>query len=279
MLMNRNFVLVFFILFSVLFKAQIPNIKSSDTIADCNSEYFKNIAVDTEENHIYEDSLGKKINYVVSDQKFAEDTLYSEVKNRYSSEAFNYEEEKKVEERLNWLERLLNYIGDFLNSIFNISPSSSILGFGNIIYYLLIALAVAVLSYVIYKLVISGKSNYISKNDANINAVDYIEKNLETIDLTDYLNDAIKNKNYPLAIRFLHLSNLKLLAEKKYIIWEYTKTNLDFYNEMNQPDLKESFHNTSLVYDYIWFGNFPIDEVAFEKHQNDFLTFKKLILR
>ncbi len=70
--------------------------------------------------------------------------------------------------------------------------------------------------------------------------------------------------------RYLYLKSLKSLANKKTIEWHFDKTNSDYLNEIKDSKLKGLFKRVSYIYDYVWYGEFPIDEVSFNKNKDDF---------
>jgi hypothetical protein len=68
----------------------------------------------------------------------------------------------------------------------------------------------------------------------------------------------------------MYLKTLKVLANKAIIEWHFEKTNSDYFNEIKDPQIKLRFKRVSHIYDYIWYGEFSIDEVTYNKNQADF---------
>jgi len=101
------------------------------------------------------------------------------------------------------------------------------------------------------------------------------ETHIEEIDLNQFIKDAIANGNYRNAVRYLYLNSLKKLSTSGKIDWDFQKTNSDYYRELTDSALKEQFKKVSYLYDYIWYGEFPIDEDAFKKAQVEFDTLNK----
>ena len=81
---------------------------------------------------------------------------------------------------------------------------------------------------------------------------------------------SIKENNYRLATRYLYLKSLKSLANKKAIEWHFDKTNSDYINEIKDVKVKVLFKRVSYIYDYVWYGEFQIDETSFNKNKDDF---------
>lgn len=62
------------------------------------------------------------------------------------------------------------------------------------------------------------------------------------------------------------------------IRWQYEKTNLDYQNEISTPSVKSIFKEVSYLYDYIWYGEQPIDETKYRTAEARFTTLKDQIL-
>ena len=68
----------------------------------------------------------------------------------------------------------------------------------------------------------------------------------------------------------MYLKCLKVLANKKTIEWHFDKTNTDYLNEIKDSKLKVLFKRVSYIYDYVWYGEFPIDADGFNRNTSDF---------
>ena len=60
------------------------------------------------------------------------------------------------------------------------------------------------------------------------------------------------------------------MAKNHYIEWDIEKTNTDYLYEIKNPIHKEEFTYLSYLYNYIWYGEFEIDERMFQKAENRF---------
>ena len=68
---------------------------------------------------------------------------------------------------------------------------------------------------------------------------------------------------------------LKNLANAEIIDYDVEKTNSDYQNEITQTDVKEKFNYTSYLYNYIWYGEFDVDDKQFNKAKSAFINFLK----
>ena len=111
---------------------------------------------------------------------------------------------------------------------------------------------------------------------AEINLSDE-EQLIKNEDLNELISKAIATNNYRLAIRYYYLLILKKLAAKDLIDWQQDKTNEDYLKEIESNDLKASFKRSTVLYDFIWYGNITIDSLEFSKAQAEFELFKDRI--
>ncbi|BAO55841.1 hypothetical protein NMS_1832 [Nonlabens marinus S1-08] len=188
------------------------------------------------------------------------------LRENYTGEDFNYEETT---------EEVNNIFGDFFEWLFrqlgrlfgiDISPF-----WGTVIKWVIYALFGAVAIYFLVKLLSNEKISGIRARGAKRgNEIKMDETHIEEIDLSQFIKDAITNGNYRNAVRYLYLNSLKKLSASGKIDWDFQKTNGDYYRELKDSALKDQFKKVSYLYDYIWYGEFPIDEVAFKKAQTEF---------
>lgn len=84
---------------------------------------------------------------------------------------------------------------------------------------------------------------------------------------------AAASLNYRLAVRYLYLSSLQKLADNKLIVLTADKTNYQYINELNNTAFKDDFLWLTLSYEYIWYGEFAIDNQSYAELQNNFNLF------
>jgi hypothetical protein len=152
---------------------------------------------------------------------------------------------------------------DFFNSIFGI------------IFWIL---AIAVFGYLIYRLFLSNSSLF-SRNRKNISPNIEVATEEDASDADALLRNAIKNGNYRQAVRYLYLQVLSKLAERKIIELNSNKTNYEYMNEVRKHRFANDFASLTLQYEYVWYGEYPVDAKLFEQIQNSFIQFNKNLTR
>lgn len=103
------------------------------------------------------------------------------------------------------------------------------------------------------------------------------EKIIQSQDISQLLKDAINNKNYRLAVRYYYLQLLKTLNEKEIISYQYQKTNAEYLAEVGDEKYRLPLKKVMRIYDFIWYGNFPVTEEDFRHMQQSFYSFQTIL--
>lgn len=194
---------------------------------------------------------------------------------KYTGEDFNYD--VKTGESSNLLARFIRWLLNSLGDMFglDISPQTLL-----ILEYIIYALMGALVIFLLVRVFVNEKFNAIfTKKAKSIVDIDLSEQHIESLDLDALMNDALKNKDYRLAVRYQFLKILKLLSQKNLIEWHFEKTNADYEREIKHDNLQAAFKNASYLYENIWYGEQPIDEAGYAKTSSRFSTLNNLIQR
>ena len=79
------------------------------------------------------------------------------------------------------------------------------------------------------------------------------------------IRNALQNKNYRLAVRYHYLQTLHLLAGKNQIQLAADKTNDHYVREVANKNFQPGFAAITRNYEYVWYGEFAIDELVYIK--------------
>jgi len=192
---------------------------------------------------------------------------------------FDYEESIAKEEPT-FLERFFNWMGRqflrFLEWIFGVKYAKGI--FANILMALPYLVAAIVL-FLIIKFFIKVNIKWVISNAQNKNIVQLSEDEnlIKHANFEELIAKAINDQNYRLAIRYFYLKILKQLTEIELIKWEIQKTNEDYIKELSEKRIKEKFKSITRLYDFVWYGNFKINESQFSLVKLDFNSLEKEI--
>ncbi|SDQ93644.1 DUF4129 domain-containing protein [Flagellimonas zhangzhouensis] len=194
-----------------------------------------------------------------------------------NNDDFNYE---IVEQESTWLDDVKNWFYNIFQQlfewIFGVEKATSFLAtFLQILPYLLLALFL----YLVIRFFVNTHARSVLLNKKNPNTVSLSEEEriIKTEDIEQLIKDALAQNDYRLAIRYYYLFILKQLSERNLIDWQRQKTNDDYIEELSNPELKITFGKATFLYDYIWYGEFTIDQERYTQVEQVFVTLKKSI--
>ncbi len=140
-------------------------------------------------------------------------------------------------------------------------------------------IAIGIVIFILYKLVLS-KGNFIfRKNSSSSSAAREIEEAHDIDNASDYdalIRQSYKLEDYRMAVRYLFLKTLRLLADKQLLQHSTDKTNFQYVQEM-VPEKKNDFANLVLNYEYIWYGNLKIVPDQYTQVEKKFTSFNSKI--
>ena len=157
-------------------------------------------------------------------------------------------------------------------------PRGDFSGFFQVLVWILIIGAVAL---VLYQLVqVRFGKLWKKKSDEAVVAItkegDEIE-DIRNVEFDDAVQKAIAEKRYRVAVRLLYLRSLRQLQDRSMINWRREKTNRDYLYELSDQGLRPIFSDLTFIFEYIWYGEFPVDEKHFETAHAGFREFDQVL--
>lgn len=194
---------------------------------------------------------------------------YKRLSKKYASPTFDYTDDKY--KGSSFWDRVGKWFEDFMSSILpDWHPD-----FWKTMKVILYILGAGILLFIVYRLVFNKNKTFIHHGqDEESEEVAFVRKNLLNVDLNDYIQKYQAENNWREVIRYLQLEVLQLLALKGHIEWDYRKTNQEFVYEIKDRETKKMFQRTCTIYDYVWYGDFPITKDKFEEFRSDFIHLK-----
>lgn len=92
-------------------------------------------------------------------------------------------------------------------------------------------------------------------------------------DFDKLIRSAVQSGNYRLAVRYHYLQTLHLLAGKNQLQLAADKTNYQYVNELINKNYQNDFAGLTLNYEYVWYGEFAIEEPVYGKLKTAFISF------
>ena len=211
------------------------------------------------------DSVAEAINYV--EPVYKDRRLKDGFKKKYDDEDFLYEPKPKP--KTLW-DRFWEGVRDILDWIFssNGKPQSTA---SVVIKRIIAGLVILGVIYMIVRAILNKEGMWIfGRSRKKITASDVFEEDIHQLDFNKLTTETKQAGNYKLAVRYYFLWLLKKMADREIIDWHWDKTNSDYLYEIKNPQLKKDFEYLTYVYDYSWYGDFPLEEQAFAKAEKTF---------
>lgn len=192
---------------------------------------------------------------------------------RYKGKEFDYTTSKPRESFFEKLERKIN---ELIRSIFGDTSIETSAQITNLIIRLFAIILVGFLLYFMIKFLINNNGlSFFGKKNKNVEInEEELHENIHEINFPQSIAKFENEKDYRSAVRYQFLYILKKLSDKKLILWNPEKTNKDYVSELKSNELKKDFYNLSYIFDYVWYGEFGIDENSYHKFRNQFQGFK-----
>lgn len=190
-------------------------------------------------------------------------------KKKYSDSEFVYE--FKTAEKNAW-DRFKEWLAIFFKKLFSFSDNKTSAHFVEILLRVIAILIVIAVIYMIVKAIMNKEGQWIfgKNSDKKIINYDEIEKNLHLVDFEKLIKNSLQSDEKRLTVRYYYLWLLKKMSEKQIIVWDVEKTNSDYLYEIKTQNQKDDFAYLSYLYNYIWYGEFELDEATFAKARNAF---------
>jgi hypothetical protein len=201
---------------------------------------------------------------------------FNNLKETYSDDDFVYD---RTIENSGWWSRFKQWLNDKIRSLFNIKNQGQAAKATNLAIKIGGVLLFLIVIYFIFRAIINKEGTWVfgKSSDKSIIPATDIENNIHAADFKTLIAEAEGNDNYRLAIRYYYLWLLKQLAEAEIIHYDVEKTNNDYSNEVETPEIKKEFAYTSYLYNYIWYGEFDVNEDQFSKAKRAFVKFLNAI--
>lgn len=182
---------------------------------------------------------------------------------------FNYTDANSSGQPSFW-ERFWNWLWNVLFGWIDKSTVGS-----SIMKYILLILSVSFLVFVVFKSLGIDPIKLWQGEAKKIN-IPYSEslENIHEINFDDEIEKTVAQRDYRLAVRLLYLKCLKQLSDTLLIQWQIDKTNSAYIYELKDPVQKQAFGLLTRQFEYIWYGDFPIDQQAFVTINQLFQNFK-----
>lgn len=102
-----------------------------------------------------------------------------------------------------------------------------------------------------------------------------VEEDITKMQFEDLLQQAVDAGRFRVAVRLLYLRALRQLTDQGLITWKQEKTNHDYLREIADKRLRPGFSDVTLIFEYIWYGEFPVNKDDFNLARASFIQFEQ----
>ncbi|WP_292008998.1 DUF4129 domain-containing protein [Chryseobacterium sp.] len=209
----------------------------------------------------------------VSENKVYPKRFKENFQSKYQGNEYDYSTSKPRESFWQKLERK---IAKIIQSIFGENSFRNSSEVTWVLIRLFAIILVGFLLYFIVKYIMSKDGSFIfgKKNKKVMINEQELHENIHEINFPESISNFERIADFRSAVRYQFLYTLKKLSDKKLIIWNPEKTNKDYVAELKAPHLKEEFSKLSYIFDYVWYGEFSINEQEYLIFKNQYQSFK-----
>jgi len=213
------------------------------------------------------------------------DSNKTQVKHFDNQTIQKYKEQKEFQygedepKGLSWWDRFWKNFWAWINRMFGQRETASSVPslWAEIIKYGIVLIFIVLVVFIIFKLAGVDFKWFTGKSKAIEVPYDESLENIHEISFEDEISNTLQMGNYRLAVRLLYLQTLKHLSDREVIDWLPNKTNSAYVKEMQGENGQDAFANLTYQFEYIWYGDFPIDKTTFAQIQQSFQQFNGLM--
>lgn len=183
----------------------------------------------------------------------------------------DYAYDKDINESSLWTD-FKEWLFSVLKKLFNIDDSSGFWErFFDLLPYLSILLFFAI--FVWYLIRYNTGSQIMRQHDRTKVTLTEEEELLMKKNLQELAENAIKNEEYRMAVRYLYLDCIKRLDMKRIIRFTNDKTNYDYIKEIKFKEVSNRFKSLTISYEQVWYGHITFNQVYYTKLYEYFKEF------
>jgi hypothetical protein len=139
------------------------------------------------------------------------------------------------------------------------------------VFYLIVILAVI---WIIYRLAVVNNL-FVFSSRKKVTEDDADEALYTEGKIRERIEEAVRSGDYRLATRLLYIETLQWLDQLQLIRYQADATNQQYVQQMDRTPKGREFRHLTRVFDYVWYGKFPVSSDKFEVIRNNFKAFNQ----
>lgn len=130
--------------------------------------------------------------------------------------------------------------------------------------------------YIIYRIIVVNNLYFISSKKRLMHD-EGGEEEITDENIDEKIRSAAGAGDYRLAIRYSYIKGLRLLNDKGWIRLHAQATNHDYVYQVSKYPVAGDFNFLTRVYDYVWYGEFAVNNEQYARLQTDFQKFYQAV--
>ena len=177
-----------------------------------------------------------------------------------NSADFRYDRADPV--NLSIWDRIKQWIFYQLSRIFDKVDGTAVSNYLGMVIYPVVAVTII---YVLLKVFGAGMQGLFFSPRRKAGAPAVPVDDLDSMDIGALIEERLKIGDYRAVVRLQYLRCLKRLAGKNLISLKRNKTNDEYVRELGDSPLAAGFGELSRIFEYVWYGNFPVSEESYSQ--------------
>ena len=180
---------------------------------------------------------------------------------------YNYLQEN-TQPKTTW-ERFKEWFWSKITELFDSQSGNTSI---RIIRYVFLSIVIALIIFLLFK----NKTSALFYGKSASSAPDFIEtiEDIQELDFDKRIAEEVSKRDFRRAVRLYFLKVIKDLSQQNLINWKQDKTNADYLKELKNSKYQKQFHELVKLYEYVWYGDFKLDELSFQAIIERFNQFK-----
>jgi hypothetical protein len=143
--------------------------------------------------------------------------------------------------------------------------------------YMVLTLLIGVLLFAIIRIAISNRMFMFTAGRKSADREE--DELLQQENLASLVQEAEAQNNFRLAVRYRYMKVLQEMDERKIIALDARSTNWDYVSRMGSHPLKNQFLLLTRAYEYVWYGEFEINNDQYGYLRTEFQQFENSLSR
>jgi hypothetical protein len=143
--------------------------------------------------------------------------------------------------------------------------------------YIILFILGGILLYAIVRIILANRLQLFYRRQKRPMVAKPEEEDSPEDDLEGRLMHFMQIKDYRQAVRYLYLKTLRLLNDRGMIRYHQESTNQEYWAQLRATPQGAPFRDLTTIYEKVWYGEFPLGDMLFNRLHQYFEDFYKTV--